>query len=284
MGSIPIIEFHVNEAMNRFCHVSVLYSELFPIELSNGMLGNRAHQLQNSQYLDQRSAHTFARAKDLPASEWYSFARTIMRNQPTVTENVEVIGPRVLMDILRSTGSGFEEMWNEVRQKLEIYKDRFVTSWAPISNQVLEKLSTLAKNEWTQNDIQVHFVDCLYGGFAWYDSIALATLPDTDVEKKFLAHELSELITPRSLMEARLREHGLDREIAHTIVDLIAYFSVRDHIENYSEKKGVKTNPSYYPGVNQLEPLFEEYSNTSALHDSFETLAQDIVSRLTTKI
>src|SRR5438034_2468992 len=62
----------------------------------------------------------------------------------------------------------------------------------------------LAKRPWTTDRIRVHFIDCLYGGFGWNDCIGFAPFPDIEVQKKFLAHELSELITPRrSLVEAK---------------------------------------------------------------------------------
>src|SRR5438034_5490123 len=75
----------------------------------------------------------------------------------------------------------------------------------------------LAKRPWTTDRIRVHFIDCLYGGFGWNDCIGFAPFPDIEVQKKFLAHELSELITPgRSLVEA-LREAKLNLGIAHTV-------------------------------------------------------------------
>jgi len=131
-----------------------------------------------------------------------------------------------------------------------------------------------AKEEWAADDIDVAFVDCLNGGFAWQDSIALVPFPESDVEKKLLAHELSELITPQSTIARKLKTSRLDVGMVHTIVDLIAYFSVKDFLEN-PERKGMKPNPKYYPAVNELFPFFETYAKNPSSYDDFETLIQD---------
>jgi len=122
-------------------------------------------------------------------------------------------------------------------------------------------------------------VDCLWGGFSWVDTIAFTPFPDTEVQKKFLAHELSELITPSSIVESRLTESGLDGGIVHTVVDMIAYYSVKDSISNL-DRKGIRPNPSYYPAVEILYPLFEKYSRDPSAYDDFRAFVNDMVSKL----
>ncbi len=107
----------------------------------------------------------------------------------------------------------------------------------------------------------------------------MVPFPERDVEKKLLAHELSELITPQSMIVRRLRTSGLDVGLVHTIVDLIAYFSVKDFLEN-PERKGMKPNPNYYPAVGELFPFFESYSKNPSSYDSFETLIHDAFSEI----
>ena len=41
---LPRIRFEVSKLVNQFCHVSVLYAEHLPTELSTGMLGNKAYR------------------------------------------------------------------------------------------------------------------------------------------------------------------------------------------------------------------------------------------------
>src|SRR3989454_11404387 len=91
-----------------------------------------------------------------------------------------------------------------------------------------------------------------------------------DVEKKFLAHELSELITPTSTVNRILADGGLDESISHTVFDMIAFFSVKDFIKNL-DRKGIKPNPSYYPMANTLFPLLEGYSRDPAAYPDFES-------------
>src|SRR5438445_12540437 len=126
--------------------------------------------------------------------------------------------------------AGFEQIWKEARPRLEEYKEKFQSEWSPIGDQVLSRLSTLAKTPWASDRIRVDFIDCLYGGFGWNDCIGFAAFPDLHVQKKFLAHELSELITPQRLVGDALGKANLNSGITHTIVDMLAYFSVRDFL------------------------------------------------------
>jgi hypothetical protein len=190
----------------------------------------------------------------------------------------------VFLKVLSQGSNGWAQIWDLTRPRLEEYKQKFESAWSPISDSVLSRLSQLSRTVWTTDEIRVHFADCLNGGFAWHDSIAFATLPDIEVQKKFLAHELSELITPSRLVEQELGRAGLDQGITHTVVDMIAYFSVKDFIakrvDPNIERKGVVPNKNYYPKVEELYPIFEEYSKNPSEHDDFGSLVKKIVLRL----
>jgi hypothetical protein len=175
--------------------------------------------------------------------------------------------------------SAFDEIWNETEKRLVKYNEQFQTYWEVVQDKVLTNLAGLAKKEWATDEITVAFVDCLNGGFAWHDSIALVPFPEIDVEKKLLAHELSELITPQSTIARSLRASGLSTDLVHTFVDLIAYFSAKDFLEN-PERKGMKPNPNYYPAVNELFPFFDRYSRNPSSYDSFEAVIQDALSEI----
>lgn len=220
---LPRVRFEVSKIVNHFCHLSVLYAENLPSELADGMLGHKAYQEQHAGLRLEEILHEFRRARRIPASSWYSFARTLMETGKLeeVETGVRVIGGlEVILRLLRESPRDFDEIWDRTRVRVEDYKDRFEAIWSPKSDEVLSSLSSLAKREWVADEIRVHFVDCLWGGFAWIDSIAFTPFPDMEVQKKFLAHELSELITPRSVVEGRLLEAGLDAEITHTVVDM----------------------------------------------------------------
>ena len=186
--------------------------------------------------------------------------------------------------MLQGEVSGFEEIWREARPRLEEYKEKFESEWSPIGDQVLSRLSTLAKTSWTVDRIRVHFIDCLYGGFGWNDCIGFTPFPDMEVQKKFIAHELSELITPQHIIVESLRRADLNSGIAHTVVDMLAYFSVKDFLAKpifpNPEKRGIRPNQNYYPAVEELYPLFELYAENSSIYTDFEELAQNMIAKL----
>jgi len=193
-------------------------------------------------------------------------------------------GLQVMFGRLKQEDRDFDEIWNNTASRLEDYRARFQTIWSPISDRVLSSLSSLAKEEWHTDEIRVHFVDCLWGGFAWVDSIAFTPFPDMEVQKKFLTHELSELITPSQVVAKKLRKTGLNPGITHIVVDLMAYFSVTDFIEKpispHPERKGIRPNPNYYPAVDELYPLFEKYAIDPTAYADFDAFVDEIVSEL----
>ena len=286
---VPKISLEVSRLVNEFCHVSVLYASCLPQELSSGMLGNKAYASRNASLLQNNILHDLQRTTISPRS-WYAFARDLMRagdleevvsgwkGRETMTD--------LFLNILSRGSNGWEQIWDLTRPRLEEYKQKFGSVWSPIADSVLSRLSQLAHVEWTADEIRVHFVDCLNGGFAWHDSIAFATLPDIEVQKKFLTHELSELITPSPFVTRELGKSSLDPEIAHTMVDMLAYFSVKDFIakpvDPNIERKGVVPNKNYYPKVEELYPLFEEYSKNPSEHDDFGSLVKKIIVTLKT--
>jgi len=284
---VPRIRLEVSSLVNEFCHISVLYSECLPHELSSGMLGNKVYASSNSQLRMNSVLREFQRATISPRS-WYAFARDLMRTGDLGEVVSDWKGREPMTDfflnILFQGSNGWEQIWDLTRPRLKEYEQKFGSVWSPISDSVLSRLSQLSKTEWMTDEIRVHFVDCLNGGFAWHDSIAFATLPDIEVQKKFLAHELSELITPSRLVELELKREGLDPGVTHTVVDMLAYFSVKDFIEKPAhpniERKGVIPNKNYYPKVEELYQIFEDYSKNPSAYDDFGSLVKKLVQRL----
>ena len=284
----PQIEFGVSRVVNEFCHISVLYSELMPIELATGMLGNKSYQAQIAHFRRDEVRLELQRVGPFATeSEWYQFATGLMKRGPS--GGLEALSANSkLAELFRKIHqrgvAGFEEIWSEARPRLERYKESFEAEWSPIGDQVLSRLSTLAKTPWALDRIRVHFIDCLYGGFGWNDCIGFAAFPDLQVQKKFLAHELSELITPRHIIGDALRKAGLSSEIAHTVVDMLAYFSVRNFLARpvypNPERKGIRPNPNYYPAVEELYPTFESYAENPSIYADFEELVQVMIAKL----
>ncbi len=284
----PQIEFGVSRVVNEFCHISVLYSELMPIELATGMLGNKAYQARNAHFRRDEVRLELQRVRPFATeSEWYQFATGLMKRGPS--GGLEALSANSkLSELFRKTRqrgvAGFEEIWSEARPRLESYRASFESEWSAMGGQVLSSLSTLAKTPWALGRIRVHFIDCLYGGFGWNDCIGFAAFPDLQVQKKFLAHELSELITPRHIVGDALRKAGLSSEIAHTVVDMLAYFSVRNFLARpvypNPERKGIRPNPNYYPAVEELYPTFESYAENPSIYADFEELVQVMIAKL----
>jgi len=284
---VPGVSLEVSRLVNEFCHVSVLYADCLPTELSSGMLGNKAYASRNASLIQNNILHDLQKAT-ISAHSWYSFARDLMRARGLEDFVSEWEGREpmtdVFLNILSQGSDGWEQIWDLTRPRLEEYKQKFGSVWTPIADSVLSRLAELSRVEWTAGEIHVHFADSLNGGFAWHDSIAFATLPDIEVQKKFLAHELSELITPRLFVKKELGKARLDPEVAHTVVDMIAYFSVKDFIakpvDPTMERKGVVPNKNYYPKVEELYPIFEDYSKNPSEYDDFASLVKKIVLRL----
>ena len=259
-----------------------------PVELATGMLGNKAYQARNAHLRRDEVRLELQRVGPFASeSEWYRFATGLMNRGPSggleaLSGNSKFAGS--FQKIRQGGEAGFEEIWREARSRLEEYKEKFESEWSPISDQVLSHLSTLAKTSWAVDRIRVHFIDCLYGGFGWNDCIGFAAFPDLHVQKKFLAHELSELITPQRLVGDALGKANLNSGITHTIVDMLAYFSVRDFLAKpvypNPERKGIKPNPNYYPVVKELYPLFELYAENPSIYTDFEELVQDMIAKL----
>ncbi len=285
---MPKVEFEVSRVVNEFCHLSVLYADLMPPELASGILGNRTYQEQHHRVRNDETRLRLQKTGRFSSdSEWYTFATGLMRRDQTggfqsLSSNSSFV--EVFQDLRQRRAAGFDEIWKETRPRLEEYKYEFLSQWASTSDRVLLTLKDLAKAHWQTGRIQVHYVDCLYGGFAWNDCIGLAALPDMEVQKKLLAHELSELITPQHAIMEALRGAGLKLGIAHTVVDMLAYFSVRDFLAkpdpSNREKKGIRPNPKYYPEADVLFPFFERYANDHSIYPSFSTLVQDMISYL----
>jgi hypothetical protein len=285
---IPRVEFGVSRVLNEFCHLSVLYSELMPVELAEGMLGNKAYQSKhNGLRRDELRLELQRTGPFKSQAEWYTFAAGLMKRDgsggfESLSRNTKFT--EIFQKVRLRREVGFEEIWSETRPRLEEYKDKFGSQWSPISERVLSRLSDLAKTPWHSEKISVHFVDCLWGGFGWDDCIGFAPFPDMEVQKKFLAHELSELITPQRIISEALRAQGLNLGVTHTVVDILAYFSVRDFIAKpvfpNPERKGIRPNPNYYPAVEELYPIFESYFENTSKYSNFSSLVQDLVLKL----
>src|SRR2546425_12960452 len=119
---VPRIRLEASSLVNEFCHVSVLYSDCLPLELSSGMLGNKVYASRNSQLRQNSILRELQKAPISPRS-WYAFARDLMR-----TRNLEEIvsdwkGREQMTDlflnILSQGSGGWAQIWDQTRPRLE---------------------------------------------------------------------------------------------------------------------------------------------------------------------
>ena len=285
---IPKVELEVSRVVNEFCHTSVLYSELMPLLLATGILKNKTYQERNAHLRRDEVRLVLQKAGPFSSeSEWYTFATGLMRRSKSGgLESLSGTGrlAEMFRKIRLDSMHGFDEIWRETRPRLDEYMEKFESEWSSISDHVMARLSLLAKTPWSLDRIRVHFIDCLCGGFGWVDGIGFAPLPDLEIQKKFLAHELSELITPRRIVAEALRNASLNPEIAHTVVDMLAFFGVKDFLSRpvfpNPWKKGIKPNPRYYPAAGELFPMFEYYAENPSMYSDFRALVLDMTSKL----
>ena len=282
---VPKVNFHASSLVNEFVHISVLYADLMPPDLAAGVLGNRKYQEEHEGLRSEGvRAELVKNEIRIPEREWFDLARILMKWDGPVARGELIDGgwsAEMFRKIQLQGGAGFEQIWKEAELRLAEYRTKFESLWSPVSDRVLSKLSSLAKTDWRSSDIRVHFVDCLYGGFAWQDCIGVAPVLDMEVETKLVAHEMSELITPQGFVALNAKRARLDPGIAHTVVDLLAYFSVKDFLPKNDvpgvEKKGIKPNPNYYPMVRELFPFFEDYAENPAAYPHWSGVIEDMI-------
>lgn len=259
-----------------------------PVELARGILSNLGYQERNHHIISEATRLKLRSLRPFKSeNEWYGFVSGLMRRDSSGgfrSLSCSSEFARMFRELLQRRALGFNEIWKETRPRLVDYRFDFEASWTPISDEVLGRLQDLAKTHWSAGEIIVEFIDCLNGGFGWEDSIGFATLPDMEVQKKFLAHELSELITSRNVVHEALRKAGFNTGITHTVVDMFAYFAVKDSMKKpippNKEKKGIRPNPSYYPVVDVLFPFFERYAENPSIYPDFPTLIEQMVEFL----
>lgn len=280
MPKVPSIRFFVNKHVNLFYHVSVLFSEYFPDEYSSGILNNagyrqlhehlRTHDLhQKFQQLWEYSYYTW----DYVGKTLYE-ANTMSSAQEALKETSRTLS-RIWQEILSTALTSYEDIWAQTETRLEKYKSRFVAEWNLVSRPVLIKMSNVAKSPWNIEFIRVHLVDCIHGASAWATDIVLPPFPIDDIEKKLLAHELAHILIPDYSLKTKLQGLDLDLSIAHTIVDLIAYFGVKEHIKD-PERRGIMPNPDYYAQVSKLYPIFEECYKNPDKYQSIDQILKQI--------
>ncbi|MFQ5758270.1 MAG: hypothetical protein ACE5IF_01175, partial [Candidatus Bathyarchaeia archaeon] len=282
MVKVPTTHFHVDKHVNLFYHVCVLFSEYFPDEYALGILNNQRYR-QRHGHLRTWSLHReFERLQQYSFYTWDFIGKSLSDSESLelVKERLETTSDVIIdtwLKILAECLPSYNSIWLETEEKLVGYRRKFEKQWNRIYTSILTKMSNMTKFPWRIEAINVYLVDCVWGAQSWVDDIVLPLIPipdpDLDVAKKLLTHEIAHIQMPNNLLKAKLRSYGVDLGIAHTIVDLVAYFSVRDHFKD-PERHGMKPNPNYYIEAQRLYPIFEYYSMNPEKYETFDELLE----------
>ena len=263
-----------------FYHLCVLFSEYFPDEISLGILNNSAYRQEHAHMKTEELHRLFQGLQE------YSFYTWDFMGLPLFQADEEAAAGKILantsqkitqlwLEIYREALNPYEDIWAQTEPKLKAFSHEFEHQWVPVQESILTQMSSVAKLPWKTDCVNVHFVDCIFGGSAWTKDVALPPFPNMDVEKKLLAHELAHTLAPDYFLKTRLKKLGLDWDIAHTVVDLIAYFGVKEHVVE-PEKRGIKPNPDYYAHVAELYPIFEECYNHPEKYQRLDRILEQI--------
>jgi len=282
---IPKVRFFVSKYVNLFYHLAVLFSEYFSDEESLGFLNNSAYR-QKYEHMKTEKLHQLFESLQKYSFYAWDFAGKSLFDINTLDSVAEVLKStsqevaEIWCEIYSEAVDYYEHIWTQTKPGLEKYAQKFETEWNSVAASVLSRMSIIARRPWKRENINVHFVDCLYGASAWIDDIALAPFPETDVEKKLLAHELAHTLVPDYFLKTKLKQIDLDLSLSHTIVDLIAYFSIKEHVAD-PERRGIKPSPNYYEQVDKLYPVLEDCYKQPEMCQSFDRILRQIKIMLT---
>jgi len=280
MVKVPKVQFFINKYVNLYYHVSVLFSEYLSDDYSSGILNNVAYRQQH-EHLKTESLHLkFQNLWRYSYYAWDFVGKSLFETNTFVStrkilQRASQDQVEIWMEILSEALPSYEAIWNQTERKLEEYKSKFEAAWAFVNKSVLTKMSNIAKLPWKIDHINAHFVDCVYGAQSWVEDVVAPPFPDIDVEKKLLSHEIAHILVPDYFLKTKLQSLGLDFTIAHTIVDLIAYFGVKEHVTD-TERRGIKPNPNYYAEVPKLYPIFEDVYKNPDRYQSFDYILKQI--------
>ena len=279
MAGVPRIVFSVSKYVNLFYHVGVLFLEYSPDEII-GFLKNSTYIKEHERLRTKKLHELFQILQKYSYYTWDFMGLPLsqvddMSSVKNILLDTSQKVAQTWHEIYREALGAYEHIWARTEPKLRKFASEFKTQWDPISEPILAKMSNMAKRSWNEECINVNFVDCVYGGSAWIKDVVLVPYPDMDIEKKLLAHELAHTLIPEYYLRQELRKARLDWSISHTVVDLIAYFSVKEHVSE-PNRRGIKPNPSYYAHVEELYPVFEECNMHPESYGDFE----DILKRI----
>jgi len=280
LPTVPKIQFFINKHVNLFYHTCVLFSEYFSDEYSFGILNNSRYK---QQYGHLRTPSLHEKFQSLYSHSYYAWdfiGKSLFKSNTMTSTKKTLQGTSqnvtdIWLGILSEAFEPYEGIWPQTEAKLKEYMSRFEAEWNLINDLVLNRMADMTKLPWNTKPIRVHFADCVHGASSWIGDIVMPPFPDVDVEKKLLTHEIAHILMPEYFLRTKLQRLGLEPAISHTIVDLVAYFGIKEHVTD-PERRGIKPNPEYYAQVRKLNPIFENCYKNPKLHRRFDDILKQI--------
>jgi hypothetical protein len=268
--------FHVDRDLNLFCHTLSLYPESFRSEES--AFNNPKYRKLRSRLRTNRLTDLFSDLVHVGWADWDFVGLSLLSNGESSAgsfgERIHNGFGRVAgiwSEILTESWQGYSGIWPEVGDRLDEYRSRFEEEWRPIGGEVLKRIRTISETSWNPRRVDVQLVDSLNGGASFDNTILLAPVSNLEVEKKLLAHELSESAFSARGLAAELESAGVGPEFFHAIVDTTAYFAAKDWLKPESVEK-LRPNPAYYVGAEPVWSAFEMCHPLSEGYEGFEHL------------
>lgn len=252
--------FHVDRGLNLFCHTICLFPESYRSEGS--AFNNAKYREKHSNLRQQALANLFSNLLQLGWADWDFVGLSLIDGSGAggSSENRIRHGlgrlSNIWSAILEESWKGYGEMWPAIEASLTKYKSQFEDAWKASGEDVLLRVKRISEAEWDPKHIDVHLVDCLYGGASYIDKILIGPVSDFEIEKKLLSHELSETAFAVNGLQSKLQTRGINPGVFHTVVDTAAYLSVKPWLK------------SEY--VERLKPKSPYYAETEAVYSAFE--------------
>ncbi|MDV3278219.1 MAG: hypothetical protein LYZ69_07115 [Nitrososphaerales archaeon] len=263
--------FHVGRDLNLFCHTIALFPESFR---SEGSAFNNARYRQIHPHLrTEQLTRLFSDLLKLGWADWDFVGLSLLGGDTGGSFESRIRDgfgrlASIWSAILDESWKGYAEMWPEVQSRLNQHKSRFEEEWKPMGEGVMQGIREISETSWNPDLVDVQLVDSLNGGASFASTILLAPVANLEIEKKLLAHELSESAFSAKGLQAKLESRNANPEFFHAVVDTAAYFALKAWLKpEYVEK--LKPNPAYYVGA---EPVYSAFEKSSPLSGAYRGL------------
>lgn len=276
-------KFHVDKALNLFCHTICLFPESYRSEGS--AFNNPPYRASHAQMRQKPLVDLFSKLLALGWADWDFVGLSVIGGDIAASPLEKTVGEGfgrlacLWSEILTESWKGYSEIWPEAQRRLDQYATKFGDEWEPIGEGVLRRIREISETSWNPERVNVYLVDCLNGGASFADTVLLAPARNLETEKKLLAHELSESAFSAGGLRARLETMGADPSLVHTIVDTTAYIAVKASLKR-DQAERLEPNPNYYAKTKQVYSAFEKSGATSGTYQGFNRLLAAVFSEL----